>query len=55
MTKERILESQDIRTVYDGAATRKSTDPFDWPWGFFVAVIYGAIGLCLWFLLGGHV
>ena len=52
MTKERVLESQDIRTVYDEAATRRAVDPFDWPWAFFALVIYATLGLCIALLMG---
>lgn len=52
MTKERVLESQDIRTVYAGAAQRKAVDPYDWPWAFFVIIVYGALGLCIALLMG---
>ena len=52
MTKERLLESQDIRTVYDNAATRRATDPFDWPWAFFALIMYAALGLCIARLMG---
>lgn len=47
MTKERVLESQDVRTVYEGAAKRKAVDPFDWPWWFFVSVVFGTLILLI--------
>ena len=52
MTKERGLESQDIRTVFEGAAQRKAVDPYDWPWAFFVCVVYASIGLTIALLMG---
>lgn len=52
MNKERVLDSQDIQAVYDGAAKRKAVDPFDWPWQFFALVMYVSIGLCIAFLMG---
>lgn len=52
MTKERVMESQDLRAVLNGAETRKAVDPFDWPcWGFAVAV-YGFLGLTIALLMG---
>lgn len=47
MTKERVLESQDIRTVFEGAAQRKAVDPYDWSWAFFVCVVYAALGMAM--------
>lgn len=52
VTKERVLESQDIRTVFEGAAQRKAVDPYDWPWVFFIFVVYAAIGLTIALLMG---
>lgn len=52
MTKERVLESQDIRTVCESAEIRRVIDPYDWPWAFFVIIVYGAIGLCIALLMG---
>lgn len=52
MTKERVLESQDIRTVCESAEIRRVVDPYDWPWAFFACVFYATIGLLIALLMG---
>ncbi|MBK8270506.1 MAG: hypothetical protein IPK83_20300 [Planctomycetes bacterium] len=52
MTKERVIESQDLQTVLNGAERRKAVDPYDWPWWGFAVVVYGCLGLTIALLMG---
>lgn len=52
MTKERVIESQDLQTVLNGAERRKAVDPYDWPWWGVAVVVYGCLGLTIALLMG---
>lgn len=52
MTKEHVLEAQDLQTVLNGAETRTAVDPYDWPWWGSAAAVYGFLGLTIALLMG---